>query len=97
VTAREKLESLGIPKHAVAALADSTPAKMSLWLRDAKLVRRDEAEAFDRALAYAVKLAEATRGTFPRGVCLDWKDTIGVRELFNKLFVQGAENVVPTA
>jgi hypothetical protein len=96
VTPKEKFIALGIPKQAVASLAHVSPSELSLWMRDPSLLHRDKVTALDRACADACKLAEATRAEFPRGICVDWKDSVGVRELFTKLFVHGAENVVPT-
>jgi hypothetical protein len=96
VTPKEKFIALGIPKQAVASLAHVSPSELSLWMRDPSLLHRDKVTALDRACADACKLAEAARAEFPRGICVDWKDSVGVRELFDRLTKQGAENVVPT-
>jgi hypothetical protein len=96
VNYRIQIENARVPKQAIAVLANSTPVKLSLWLRDSKLVRKEEAEAFEKAVADACKWAAALGPQLPEGLAIDWKNTAGVRALFTKLIEQGAEHVVTT-
>ncbi len=90
---REKIESLGIPKHAIAALAGISQGRLSVFLADEDRVSAADRILIRAAIAQAVQLEMSIRNILvellpanvARALGISWKNIGAVRALLSHL------------
>lgn len=83
MTVRESLYQRGIPRAAVADLANVHPPEVSLFLRNPAKVSEARRTKIERAVADLIFLVDQLAGSLPNQFALrpNWKDPDSVRNL----------------